>query len=45
LELNGYQVVAEPADSAITYLALAAGELEEAAPSAWLKANAEIATP
>jgi death-on-curing protein len=39
LELNGCRFTASEADATLQTLALAAGELNEAGYSAWLKAN------
>jgi len=39
LELNGYEFQASEADAAVRTLALAAGEMSEAAYAAWLRAN------
>ena len=41
LELNGYRLAASEADAVVRTLALAAGELKEAAYAAWLKANSK----
>ena len=41
LEINGKRFVASEADAAVRTLALAAGEMTEAAFAAWLKANAK----
>ena len=41
LELNGYHLTATEADAAIRTLALAAGEMTEAAYAAWLETNSE----
>jgi death-on-curing protein len=41
LELNGTELVATDAECVITMLALAAGEIDEAAFTAWLRANAK----
>jgi len=38
LGLNGYRLVADPADAARTVLALAAGEIDEPAFAAWIRA-------
>jgi len=43
LELNGCRFVASEADTTLNTLALAAGELSEAAYSKWLKANSKKA--
>lgn len=43
LALNGYRLIAEEVDATVRVLALAAGEMSEAAFSEWLKANAEHA--
>ena len=43
LELNGCRFVASEADITLNTLALAAGELSEAAYSKWLKANSKKA--
>lgn len=39
LYLNGYRLVTSQAEATLTVLALAAGEIEEAAFAAWLRAN------
>jgi death-on-curing protein len=39
LALNGYLLVSSDADSTLTFLALAAGELTEEALAAWVRAN------
>ena len=41
LELNGYQFQATEVEAALRTLALAAGEMSEAAYAAWLKANSK----
>jgi death-on-curing protein len=41
LELNGYRFQATEVDAAMRTLALAAGEMKEAAYSEWLKANSK----
>jgi death-on-curing protein len=41
LELNGYKFHATEVDAAMRTLALAAGEMKEAAYSEWLKANSK----
>jgi len=41
LELNGYKFQAPEVDAALRTLALAAGEMKEAAYSEWLKANSK----
>lgn len=41
LERNGFEFCATEADAALRTLALAAGEMTEAAYSAWLKANSK----
>lgn len=43
LELNGYRFEATEADAALQTLALAAGEMTEAAYAEWLKANSRRA--
>jgi len=43
LELNGRRFVANEVDATVRTLALAAGEMSEAAYSAWLEANAKDA--
>ncbi|MBM3860425.1 MAG: type II toxin-antitoxin system death-on-curing family toxin [Verrucomicrobia bacterium] len=43
LELNGYRFQAEEADAVVRTLALAAGEMSEAAYAEWLKANSKRA--
>ena len=43
LELNGYEFCATEADAAVRTLALAAGEMTEAAFAQWLKANSKRA--
>lgn len=43
LELNGYQLHAAEADAVVRTLALAAGEMTEAAYAEWLKSNSERA--
>lgn len=43
LELNGYRFRGSEADAALRTLALAAGEMGEAAYAAWLKANSKRA--
>lgn len=43
LELNGYAFQASEVDATLQTLALAAGEVSEAAYSAWLKANSKRA--
>ena len=43
LELNGYKFHASEADAAVRTLALAAGEMSEAAYAEWLKANSRRA--
>ena len=43
LELNGYRFQAAEADSIVRTLALAAGEMSEAAYAGWLKANSQRA--
>ena len=43
LELNGCRFAAEEADAAVRILALAAGEMTEAACAAWLEANSRPA--
>ena len=43
LELNGYKFHASEADAAVRTLALAAGEMSEAAFADWLKANSRRA--
>ena len=43
LELNGYRFHAAEADAAVQTLALAAGEMSEAAYAGWLKANSKRA--
>jgi death on curing protein len=43
LELNGYKFHASEADAAVCALALAAGEMSEAAFADWLKANSRRA--
>lgn len=43
LELNGYRFEAEEADAVVRTLALAAGEMSEAACAKWLKANSKRA--
>jgi death on curing protein len=43
LELNGYRFQATEVDAAMRTLALAAGEMKEAAYSEWLKANSKRA--
>lgn len=41
LVLNGYELVASDADCVLTMLAVAAGDLDETAFAAWLRANSE----
>ena len=41
LKLNGYELIAEETDAVITLEALAAGEINEAELSAWIKTNAQ----
>jgi len=41
LTLNGFDLTAEDIDCVLTMLALAAGDLDEAAFAAWLRAHAE----
>lgn len=41
LALNGYRLVATQADTTVVMLALAAGELDEAAFAGWLRAHSE----
>ena len=41
LELNGYEFRASEVDAAVRTLALAAGEMSEAAYAAWLRANSK----
>jgi death-on-curing protein len=41
LEINGKRFVASEADAAVRTLALAAGEMTEAAFAAWIEANAK----
>lgn len=41
LVLNGYELIASDADCVLTMLALAAGEIEEAAFAAWLRAHCQ----
>lgn len=43
LELNGYRFLAAEADAVVRTLALAAGEMSEAAYAEWLKANSKRA--
>jgi death-on-curing protein len=43
LEINGYKFTASEADATLKTLALAAGELNEAGYTAWLKANSRKA--
>ncbi len=41
LALNGHELVANDADCVLTMLAVAAGELDEAAFAAWIRANSQ----
>ena len=41
LALNGFELAAEDTDCVLTMLALAAGELDEAAFAAWIRAHAQ----
>jgi death-on-curing protein len=45
IELNGLHFRATEADAAIRTLALAAGEMTEAAYAAWLEANSHAPSP
>lgn len=41
LVLNGYQLIASDTDCVLTMLAVAAGDLDEAAFAAWIRANSQ----